>query len=272
MTVPLIEISLDDERSWPSTLLAALEKHECVLRAYEEFENKRHDDSAWGPTYVPMALRPSNPHQSERRQVLESLDLCFSAGYSLRGFHCTRLTDVEVDIIRREGMTPPDQVMLRRRIEDLRAQGLISDSNAATLCEENYAADQNRAGRIWLIFTASPLKWQSGVESLFRNWGGEALYALHDRDRKMGPLLQSIGVPRIVEAAVPLADLGSYAWIWDVLAKQFLRGRGVPVSDLDYEARIQSPIPAKNIKRILSRSDPEFETLTGCAGWVPQLV
>jgi hypothetical protein len=95
------------------------------------------------------------------------------------------------------------------------------------------------------------------------------LYALHDEHRTRGRLLRSIGVARIIEAAVPIADLGM--WQCEVIVRRFLSARGIKQSGLKFSDRTRSPVPADKIKRIVSRSDALFEALTGCSTWRPPL-
>ncbi len=271
----MIELALDDVSTWPARLLEAFEAHEVLLRAYHTEQQKTSDDEAWRPpnvpTYVPMAHRPANPYFAEREQFLSSLREDFSADLALRGFHCTRLTDDEVERIRADGMTPPNREFLQRRISALESGGLISPHAAQWLARENDAGDPTRAGRIWFIFTAAPLRCQTGVGSLFRYWGGEALYRRHDRDPETGPIVASIGIARIVEAIVPLADIGPTAFPDRQFAQQFLAARGVAVLDRDFVDRVGVPVPADGIRRIISRSDDAFVSLTGCASWEPAL-
>jgi hypothetical protein len=273
--VPLIDLALDDVGTWPARLMATFDAHEALLRAYHTEEQRTLDDDAWRPPnlpdYVPMALRPSNPFFAERQQFLGSLRSEYFAELALRGFHCTRLTDDEVERIRAEGMTPPSLESLQRRISALASGGLISTRAAQRMARENDASDPTRAGRIWFVFTAAPLRCQTGVESLFRYWGGESLYRRHDRDPETGPIVTSVGVARIVEAIVPLADIGPTAFPDKQFVQQFLAARGVAVLDRDYVDRVVVPIPAERIRRVVSRSDDAFASLTGCANWRPAL-
>lgn len=268
----MFEIRLDDPATWPDRLLAFFEKHRRELRAYAACDEWTTKDGAWGRDYVPMAHRPPNPFYPHRRKFLDTLHAEFFEQLALVGYHCTRLTDGEIAIIRDMGMTPPDAIMLRRRIEVLASEGRISQELARRLSDNNMAADPTRAGRIFWIFTAGPLKNELGVGDLFRNWGGEALYGSHDREPENGPVLRSIGRACIVEAAVPLVDLGSLAWPWNALTQQFLAGRGISVSDGDYVDRTELQVPADRIRRIILRHSSEFEALTGCAEWDPPLL
>jgi hypothetical protein len=265
----LIEMSLDDVQSWPPQLLDLLASNEQLLRDYAQAEEILFDDSAWGPDYVPMALR-HNPFSDQRQAFVSALRAEYRGQIALRGFHCTRLTDDEVAKIRSEGMMPPDASMLRERIIAVQnANGMMSQI-ADRLIETNDASDLNRTGRIWFIFTAELLKRQSGVEWLFRYWGGEALYGRHISDPETGPVLASIGQPTIVEATVPLAaDLIGFPD--KQIINQFLASRGLPTSERDYSDRTTLPVPPSRVRRIISRADDEFELLTRCAAWKPPL-
>jgi hypothetical protein len=267
----LIEISLDDTSTWPGQLLAHFEAREDMLRAYRQHEEKLMDDSAWGPVYVPMALRPPNPLAQEKQRFLSVLRAEYSDKLAPRGFHCTRLTDDEVERIRKEGMTPSSVPMLQDRIRALEKTGLITAQVACRLIQRNSAADLNRVGRIWFVFTKALLRQETGMDSLFRYWGGEALYGQHDRDPEIGPMLASIGIARIIEATVLLSDMGPTAFPDTQMVQQFLMASGVPAGDRDYSGRTRAPVSTYHIRRIISREDEAFESLTGCAGWEPPL-
>ena len=270
--IRLIEVSLSDESTWPEDLLGFLKKNENILRAYEEAEAKLADDDTWGQPYVPMALRPPNPHTDARRRVLEEVECNYADIVSLRGFHCTRLTDAEVEAIRDEGMTPWDSRSLELRIAALVDARLIDRKIAARLANENEAASETRERRIWFIFTPEPLRRESGVNLLFRYWGGEALYGLHIDDSETGPILRSVGTARLIEAVVAVSRLGPHAWPGDVLVRRFLSARGMTLYGLDYENRTMLPVPPENFRRIISRSEATFEALTQCSGWNPPLI
>ena len=46
--------------------------------------------------------------------------------HTIRGWHCTRLTDTEVNSIKERGLHPPDREALRRRLEEVAENGLIA--------------------------------------------------------------------------------------------------------------------------------------------------
>jgi hypothetical protein len=268
----MFEMSLDNLRTWPPQLLELLERNEQLLRDYEEADKRTLDDSAWGRgrDYIPMAHRPRNPFFDQRQAFFSTLRAEYGGQIALRGFHCARLTDDEVAKIRWDGMMPPDRSMLQERIIAVQNATGMTPRISRRLIEKNDASDPNRAGRIWFIFTAGLLKRQSGVEFLFRYWGGEALYGRHIDDPETGLILGSIGQPRIVEATVPLAaDLIGFPD--KQIVNQFLASRGLPTSDREYADRTTLAVPPSRVQRIISRTDDEFELLTGCAAWKPPL-
>ena len=238
-----------------------------MLREYEAIEQRRMDDRAWGPVYLPMSLRPANPRYADREQFLFQLGEQFQSQLALRGLHCTRLTDEEATEIIAEGMTPPSAERLARRIQALSDARKISADIAAQLLDRNSAAEPCRAGMIWFVLTEPPLKSESGVGSLLRNWGGEALYRHHDRDPVTGPILRSIGTPRIVEAYIPARDFRRHDFFYETMIQQYLATRGLDVRGKDTESRTEGPVPANKITRILTSADLEFASLTEFEKW-----
>ena len=89
----MIDFALDDVGTWPSALVAAFEAREALLRAYYLEDLKTLDDDDWRPprrpAYVPMALRPANPHSGARQAFLDDVRAEYFGGIALRGFHCT---------------------------------------------------------------------------------------------------------------------------------------------------------------------------------------
>ena len=268
----MIELLLDDVSSWPPRLLARFEANERLLVAYDECEKKRMDDKAWGSTYVPMALRPPNPHYCSKQAFLEAIRVEFSDRLVFRGFHCTRLIDDEVNAILKDGMTPPTPAMLERRINVIEQAGLITRDVARLLVRENDAGSPTRSGRTWFIFTKAPLRSKIGVGSLLRYWGGEALYGRHYSNQEIGPMLAGIGTARIIEAAVPLSRMRLISFPGNQMTQQFLATRGVDVSDRDYVDMTELPVAADRIRAVISRRQAAFEALTGCATWRPPLL
>lgn len=183
------------------------------------------------------------------------------------GYHCTRLTDAEIDSILQTGMQLQNADSLRRRIQTLHAAGLIDDTAASEFTNSNSADDANRAGMIWFCFFPPRVAGESGVGSLVRYWGGEALYRWHWKGAR-GALLQRIGIPCIVVADVPIADINQNSSLSTRFVRRYFQNRGGDIrEEVDHEGYAISPLPAATIRRIIRFPDPEFLRLTGCDTW-----
>jgi len=208
--------------------------------------------------------RPVNPHDLVWGRTVERVrHLVCTRG--VVSFHCTRLTQTEMDDVRANGLRPLSPSFTRRRIERLAQQNLISPRAAQALKKHNEASASNREEKIWFFHCLSTLRDESGLYRLFRSWGGEALYHHHEKDSPAGDDLRRSGTPCIALAALRPSDICPFAsfeeqmiWVWldrdDSNAPSrdcdtYLRCRSVPVFD------------------VIVRADRRFEELTDCSNW-----
>jgi hypothetical protein len=239
-------IDLDHTQTWPRDLIAYLETHYDLIANWER------------QTSLVSA-------QDYDRTICGLCDVL--KNYALTGWHCTRLTEAEIAAINTHGMQLPNVEMLRRRIDDLKNNGLITAQIAERLRSKNQAHEQNRQGKIWFCFFPPYIAGESGIESLLRHWGGEALYNSHDRDPETGPVLRTIGIPCLVEADVPIASLGKVGPAFNITLR-FLLSRGFEVKErLEYEGRAERALPEDRIRRIIRFPDSEFFALTKADEW-----
>ena len=188
--------------------------------------------------------------------------------YEILGWHCTRLTDPEADEIRSNGMQLPNAEMLSRRIDTLLQIGCIKSNIARRLKSQNKADRRNRAGLVWFCFFPPRNAGEGGIERFFRHWGGEALYVCHEDDPVTSSALSSIGMPRLVEADVPIALLESPTRVVQNIYRRYLISRGdLIVAVDDFTDYIVHPLPAENVRRIISFPAPDFCSLTRCSDW-----
>ena len=119
--------------------------------------------------------------------------------FSLRGYHCTRLTESEIADVKKNGVVPLSPEFLARRI---RRSGLREDVTELLL-KENRVDEKFRQNMIW--FCLFPPEWEShGVQRFFRSWGRESLYADHERHPSTGPILRQTGIPCVIELLIPI--------------------------------------------------------------------
>lgn len=188
--------------------------------------------------------------------------------YSITGWHCTRITDVEIAQIVRSGMQLPDGAMLRRRIDALVASGQLPADVGDRLAAHNQADESNRAGRLWFCFFPPRQAGEHGIGRFFRHWGGEALYNSHEGDPVTSPILRAIGTPCLIEADVPVASLAPGAGLAMKLVRIYLICRGYKTDEpVEHEDRGVQPIAADCVRRVIRYPDRDFIELTGCATW-----
>ena len=241
-------IDLDRPATWPKAVCAFLEeRHELFLR----WETKQGGVSAqmFDGAIVGLA-NVLQPHE-------------------MVGWHCTRLTDQEIEQISRNGMRLPDGAMLARRIDAVVVAGCLAPDVARLLKFRNQADEENRAGTVWFCFYPPGRAGEHGIGRFFRHWGGEALYNSHERDPVSSQAISCIGKPCLVEASVPIASLASYGGPELNIVRRYLVSRGLLARVLeDYEGRIVRPLPAANVRRVVRFPGPDFHELTGCSDWV----
>lgn len=166
---------LNDEQTWPAEVLTYLEHNKALFQDWEDgarAERESEWDSRVRAARFDQAIYATRP-------VL--------GRFSLHGYHCTRLTEQEIDQIARRGMQLPNRDLLCERIEAALRAGLLKPHEAEVLKVNNASTEPSRANMIWFCCFPPHRAGRGGIESFFRFWGGEALYRYHDRDPIMGP-------------------------------------------------------------------------------------
>jgi hypothetical protein len=238
-------LQLEQPAAWPTELRAYLDAHHELFLGWEtgKVAPQAYDTAIYG---LMNALQP----------------------YAITGWHCTRLTDAEIDEIVRNGMQLPDAAMLARRIDALVEAGQLARDIAQRLNAENQAGERNRAGMVWFCFFPPRVRGEVGIERFFRQWGGEVLYNSHERDPVTSSAICCIGTPSLVEADVPIASLARGGGLSFKIARRFLISRGYHSKEpVDHEDRIKRPLPANYIRRVVRFPGQDFIALTGCDTW-----
>jgi hypothetical protein len=240
-------LKLEQPAAWPAALQTYLETRHELFLGWETGTGRvapgSYDNAIYG---LIKALQP----------------------YAIRGWHCTRLTEAEIDEIYRNGMQLPNAAMLARRIESLVTAGQLPSEIAQRLMAENQADDANRANMLSFYFYRPRRAGESGIGRFFRHWGGEALYNSHEDDPVTSRAVSCIGTPSVVEAEVPIAWLKSSNGLAFKVVRRFLISQGYRTSEpVDHADRINRPLPADCIRRVFRFPDSDFLSLTGCADW-----
>jgi hypothetical protein len=238
-------INLTYAETWPADLVAYLNTH-CDL-----FANWERGAGLVSPKEYDRTIHGL-------RDILNK--------YSLVGWHCTRLTEMEIATIVESGMELPGAEMLNGRIGALERGRIITAEVAAKLRANNQAHESNRAGMIWFCFFPPHIGGEDGIERFFRSWGGEALYNSQEDDPETGPVLTRIGVPCLIEAIVPIASLGG-AIEFKIVSRYLVNVGHRTTKPLDHEDRAKSALPSRNIRRVIRFPEAEFIALTQCDSW-----
>jgi hypothetical protein len=254
-------ISLDLEETWPKVVADILAENFPVLAGYE---SRRAYLDGLGTVARLLLVQPENSFRAERDRVIGLVDKEIRLMH-LTGYHCTHLTDDEASTIRDFGLCLLTRALIEGRIKAREQSGDISGDLAARFRALNSSDEAGRRDMIWFIFSKSLLREEDGVGALLRFWGGEALYRRHDHDKQLAAILSGIGVPTIIEAAVPVNEIETFMTVGERVVAAYLGRRNVQTqTGPEMEGYIGSPVSPR---RLIKRDDPEFEELTGCSTW-----
>lgn len=242
---------LDDEATWPDEVKTFLKSKGQPLLDYELSMTGKDIDF--------------NPYlyDSLHRELTELL-----AAYQLENaFHCTKLTDDEINYIQQDGMQLPNQDILNTRIDKLEQIGVISPIVSAKLKANNEADDKYRRNILHFVFQSPHFEGEGGIGRFFNSWGGEALYNTHEGDPETGAVLANIGTPCIIQARIPISKMGR-AFFNTKIARIYFKNRGLRTEEpTRHEDHIKQPIPPDDIIAIFQFPEKRFLELSGCQAW-----
>jgi hypothetical protein len=197
-------IDVWDTGTFDHELMAELSASGQLIRDYLTTDRRQFKEREAASGWVPHA---TNPFARFYLAFAETIGRKMESR-TIRAWHYTRLVDDEVRIIRENGIFPGTLDTLRQRLDAQAAAGLFTAADAEALhaaspCHHR-EQQAGRLGKFWM--TSDPiLTDDGGVELLLGNWGGEATYFWLE-DKRLEELVASIGRPRILEIAVPIAS------------------------------------------------------------------
>lgn len=210
---------------------------------------------------------PTNPYGSDYVAFTDGL-VPWMEDRAIRAWHYTRMTDSEVDDIARDGVHLSDSANLRRRLDGQVAAGIFSTAIAKALFAGSPFQDKqqisSRSNKFWMA--SHPLDVEnSGVKLLLESWGGEAVY-FWQRDPKLQSLLKSIGRPRVIELAVPLATTKHAYNAGRAVVSTYARTLGCHAESCAFDLYIRQSLGPEAVIQIHSEGDATF---TGMARVYP---
>lgn len=231
-------VDLDDEATWPRSVLSFVDEHARRLEGSTEFTV----DLGGGLI--------------EREKEFCSL----LAGHLLLAFHATSLFDHEVEDIRRGGLRLLTPQLVADKISDAYARGLISAGERDRCGEENVYAIHAAAGRedrICLVIGRSIFDRDAdGLTPLLGGWGGEAINGGPGPGED--PVLRRLGDPAIVAAAIDAYPEGRPAYAAPSLPKVFV-GRRLGLEDAHGEIHVNTDIGGADVLDIWQPGDTGYD-------------
>lgn len=259
-----IEIGLVD--TWPNGLQRLLNDNLGLLREHAK-EEMRIEELSWDDLQV-RYNPPPIPHAAVRAVLVEEAN-AFLSDQIILGFHCTRLSETDVETIRIGGLEPLSSDLLKRRLHRCVETGALVSEQVEIFNIDNQTAHKYRRDRIWFVYSRNLLNNELGLYRLFQSWGGEALYGCHENNPETKDVLRSIGRPCIVVAAMPVASVKYYGiTIGERFVGAFLDRHNVEtIHDIEFSGHVRTRIEPNSIKSFIFYGEKVFEELTGCSDW-----
>lgn len=243
-------------RTFDKQLLAALKAHALLIQDCFKTDQAIFLSHDLGRSRA--MLRPSNPYRSDFLALTEAIELQMRSRV-IRAWHYARITEQELDALKRDGIHLSTPHTLRRRLTTLVELGILDARSADTLYQASpFHADKNgsRSNKFWMTSHPHTVD-DSGVEPLLAHWGGEVASMWMQDPALLAPLA-SIGKPRIVEVAVPIeatsqsysaaeAVIAAFGWTLDCLPEK-----------KDFDLYVNVPLKHDAILGIHTEGEPSF--------------
>ena len=251
-------IDVWDVATFDADLMARLESHGGMIADYmttnrhQWLERERSDHTR---------PYPENPHAGDYLRFVDELHLHIGSR-TIRAWHYTRQTDAEVTRLVAEGIHLSDLVAIRRRLDAQVAAGVFSTQVADALFGASpFQSEQraSRSGKFWM--TSHPIDIDDGgVNLLLENWGGEGAY-FWLRDEALERLVASIGRPRVIEVAAPLAATRHQHSAAEAMVAAYGRSRGLRWETKMFDLYVTQPLPPQAVLAVHSRGEPAFAAI-----------
>lgn len=251
-------IDIWDHKTFDDELMAILDSHADLVRHYMTTENDifLSHDLCRGPKR--SVLRPNNEYASAFLAFTEAIGEQMQRRI-IRAWHYTRLTELELEIMLRDGIHLSTPETLKTRLNAL----VASDELIAEIADELFAASpfhgdqlEIRSNKFWMV--SNPiLTDDGGVTPLMAHWGGEVASMRTEDPALLGPLAV-IGTPCVLEIAAPLAlTQHSYRAAGAVLAT-YGRSLGCFPDGNGLDLYVTAPLKHDAILRVHRAADTTF--------------
>nr|AQQ75020.1 hypothetical protein [uncultured bacterium] len=251
VSIPRTMLLLDDVNTWPSSVVDIIESNKKACQDY--LNAKEGIDTG-------AAKNISNPYNKQWCGILSKLGIAINDLHVI-GFHCTRLTDEEIENIRSGGLEPLTPELIERRLSLLRQQNSITKADYTFLLNNNRSNDDNRKGKVWFFLNSKTLTKESALCRLFRSWGGESIYWGKENDKRIEHIFKT-GKPCIVLGELYVRELDLLQSVPSMLVKIYLnQNMGIVI---DADCCITRRV---TVVHIIQHGEKLFEQLTGFSRW-----
>lgn len=181
---------------------------------------------------------------------------------TIRAWHYTRMTDTEVQVLRRDGIHLSTVATLRVRLAALVAAGAFdADTAKRIFAGSPYHSDQraSRSDKFWLVSHPHRIE-DGGVELLLESWGGEVAY-FWQRDPELQALLRGIGRARVLEIAVPMASAWSSSSAGTAVVAAYGRALGCRYDRKAFDLYAHQPLGPDHVLAVHSEGELNFAAM-----------
>jgi len=238
-------IALDEPETWPDSVKRVLD------RVLQDQQCQLPSDRSGSPFLVERYV-------AEVEQLID--------GYFVVAYHCTRLTQDEIRSVKFQGLRTLDEECVRKRVA-ARVEGHELSYNQAecllSRCRRRVNSYPGCGGHLWAVLSRDALTDEHGLGSPFRYWGGEIMLDFSD---DVCSTLANIGTACIVEFSAPVSR-SRLTSIGKGLLERFLWLNQLGNEDGPIDLALDTSIPPEHVRRVVQRTDTEFELLTGCSEW-----
>lgn len=166
-------IIIDVQETWPKDLVNLLKDTKEIHLNYIA-EEKSIDEAAVENVLL-RVNRPMNKYQ----QIWDGLINRITSIISNRkfiGFHCTRLTKVEINEILQNGLRPLNEELISKKLKILLDLNFIDCFEYNKMLMNKKVNEEGRKNKVFTFHELHTLSDESGLKRLFRCWGGEYFY------------------------------------------------------------------------------------------------
>jgi hypothetical protein len=251
-------IDVWDAQSFDPELTALLHDHLDVITAYVARDREIFLAHELGRSR--SLMRPENVHAGAFIALQEAIGEAMDER-TIRAWHYTRLTDAEVDLLRRDGIHLSTPQTLKTRFAVLVASGDLTTAQAEALFAASpfHTQLESRIDKFWM--NSHPIAIDDGgVEPLMAHWGGEVA-SMHMQDEAQLAPLAAIGRPRILEVAVPLSSTNHAFSAGCAVVATYGRAHGAHPEKKDFDLYVHEPLPASALLAVHTQGEVSFDAV-----------